>query len=62
MGMVHAVGYGIRSLRVGVPLVTTTTLVVTMGVIGLLDSVVASIHKRADQGSRLPRCTAPYTF
>ena len=44
---------------VGLPLVTTHKLLTTMGVIGLVDPVVAFNQWLADQGSIPPPCTAP---
>lgn len=44
---------------VGLPLVTAAKLLATMGVIGLVDPVVAYIQWLADQGSTPPPCTAP---
>ena len=44
---------------VGFPLVTTHKLLTTMGVIGLVDPVVAFNQWLADQGSIPPPCTAP---
>ncbi len=44
---------------VGLPLVTTHKLLATMGVIGLVDPVVAFNQWLADQGSIPPPCTAP---
>lgn len=44
---------------VGLPLVTAAKLLATMGVIGLVDPVVAYTQWLADQGSTPPPCTAP---
>lgn len=61
-GRMHALGHEIVTCVVGVPRVTMSTLVATLGVMGLRDPVVASTHTRADQGSTPLSCTVPYTF